>query len=798
MKIALICGGPSLERGISLNSARSVLDHLDSDAIKIVPFYLDTKKNAYSISREQLYSNTPSDFDFKLRQAASALSQNQFIRALKDTGIVFPVMHGPFGEDGGIQRFLESHRIPFVGSDSAACKKAFDKYSSNEYIKEKGFFSLPSALLKIYGNDHRRIIREFFKKHNLTSAIVKPASGGSSIGVFSVSSPEEALEKSAYLFRKRIDTRVVIEQCAIGTEFTTIILQNKFGLPVALPPTEIETDYSENQIFDFRKKYLPTKQVAYHSPPRFDDSVIEQVQAQAEQLFAMFGMRDFARFDGWLLSSGEVWFSDFNTVSGMEQNSFLFQQASRSGLTHTDVLRYIVENAASRYGIDFPKMTRNGKGARKPVSVLFGGQTSERQVSLMSGTNVWLKLRNSDKYIPRPYLLDTDGRIWRLPYHLALNHTVEEISQNCKDHARAKARLSMFEKRARLHVGLTATKDADEFFDPQEITIETFMHHSDFVFNALHGGAGEDGTIQSLLEKHKIPFNGPSAEVSKICIDKWQTSEKIRGFELSGVGTIASIREGARRLLSMNTAQIKIFWRETRKKLSARTLVIKPSADGCSSGVVHLYSASDLIAYLHVVSAKSAHAPTGTFRNQENIIEMPQETPEHFILERFVETDKLSVKNNTLKHVKKTGLLEITVAVVEQTGLPAEASAQEGKIHALNPSITISQGDILTIEEKFQGGTGINLTPPPPSIMRPAVVMKIRKRMEKLAGEIGVRGYSRIDAFANIKTGDLLIIEINTLPALTPSTVFYHQSLAEKPPIFPRELLEKLIKNKGY
>jgi D-alanine-D-alanine ligase-like ATP-grasp enzyme len=69
---------------------------------------------------------------------------------------------------------------------------------------------------------------------------------------------------------------------------------------------------------------------------------------------------------------------------------------------------------------------------------------------------------------------------------------------------------------------------------------------------------------------------------------------------------------------------------------------------------------------------------------------------------------------------------------------------------------------------------------------------------EKLAEEIGSKGYARIDAFMNITTGALIIIEVNTLPALTPSTVLYHQALAENPQIFPLELLEKIIKNAGY
>lgn len=789
MKIGLICGGPSLERGISLNSARSILDHLGGEHIEIVPFYLDQKRNAYKISTAQLYSNTPSDFDFKLKNAATPLTEQRFVRALKDTDIVFPVMHGPYGEDGGIQRFLEKHGVPFVGSGSRSAKLAFDKFDANEHIKQNGFFALPSALLKIYGKDHFDIARDFFKENRISRAIVKPASGGSSIGVFSVSTPEEAVEKARLIFGKRMDTRVVIEPFAEGREFTVIILHNRFGVPVALPPTEIETDYAEHQIFDFRKKYLPTRHVTYHSPPRFDDSAIERIQAQAEQLFALFRLRDFARFDGWLLPSGEIWFSDFNTVSGMEQNSFLFQQGSRVGLAHTDLLRYILENACVRYGVTLPNDETHHKLKRKPVSVLFGGPTSERQVSLMSGTNVWLKLRGSRAYEPHPYLLETDGEtVWKLPYHLTLNHTVEEIAANCRNYAGTKERLEAYEKRARLRLGLPAQKDRAEFFDPEKMTLEQLLAKSTFLFNALHGGDGENGALQMKLARHKIPFNGPSARASKLCMDKWATAEYVRRAKIEGVSATMGTIVGTRALIAMDENAVEKFWKGTKRALSAASLVVKPRADGCSTGVVHLYSSTDLRAYLALLRQKAPHAPPATFRDQMNIIEMPPETPEYLLFERFVETDVLRVKNNAFKHTRTSGFVEITIGVIESNK----------RMHALNPSITVAEGEVLSVEEKFQGGTGVNLTPPPPAIMKPAVVQKIRERVERLAEELGITGYSRIDTFAHTRTGELLVIEVNTLPGLTPSTVLYHQALAENPPLYPRELLETLIKNKNY
>lgn len=790
MKIAIVCGGPSLERGISLNSARSVVDHLLAPDLEIIPVYLDPNKNAYKISTAQLYSNTPSDFDFKLSQTALPMADNALIKFLQSVDIVFPVMHGPFGEDGGIQRFLEKHKIPFIGSGSEACRNAFDKFCANEFIKARGFFTLPSALLKIYHTDHRAIVERFFKAHHIKRAIVKPANGGSSIGVFSVSTPDEALEKVKLIFSKRMDSRVVIEQFAEGTEFTTVILENRFGLPVALPPTEIETDYTKHQIFDFRKKYLPTRQVIWHCPPRFNDAVIEKIQIQAEQLFAALGMRDFGRFDGWVLPDNTLWFSDFNPISGMEQNSFLFQQASRIGMTHANVLRHIVKNASKRYNLPFSEEMSaiDSRLPRKKVSILFGGATSERQVSLMSGTNVWLKLRNSKKYVPQPFLLSAHGDIWRLPYSLALNHTVEEIAENCKNYLAAKQRLNVFEERARVRLGLLESKDDGEFFEPQKMPMSILLKNSEFIFNALHGGDGENGVLQSTLEKNKILFNGSDESVSQLCMNKWKTSNFIEALHLKGVRAIPGKIIGIDTLQKAHGSDLRKLWKSIRREVGGTTIIVKPLSDGCSTGVAHLYSSVDLENYITLTTKRVLFAPKEAFRNQTEAIEMPLELPKELLFERFMDTDVLRIKGGKLKHQRKTGWMEITIGVIEVGG----------SLRAFNPSITIAEGEVLTVEEKFQGGTGVNITPPPVSIIKSHVLTKIKMRIQMIASKIGITGYCRIDAFVNIYTGDLNIIEINTLPALTASTVFYQQALVENPAIYPRNLIEMLIENKGY
>ncbi len=784
MKLALICGGPSLERGISLNSARSILDHLGGDGIEIVPIYFDHKKQPYSISNAQLYSNTPSDFDFKLKETATKLSLPQLKKVLKGVDLAFPAIHGRFGEDGGIQALLEKFGVPYVGSGVQACKRCSDKHVANEFIRGLGFFAPPSLLLKA-GEKHEAAVRTFFKNHQLNRAIVKPANGGSSIGVFSVNTPEEALERADFLFDKKVDKRLVVEPFCQGTEFTVILLQNRFGQPVAVLPTEMEMEYTGGQIFDYRRKYLPTNHVRYHCPPRFDNATIERIQVQAEQLFLALGMRDFARFDGWLMPDGQLWFSDFNPISGMEQNSFLFQQSSRIGMSHRDFLRSVVERAAARYGLELPSPKALDTKKRKRVNVLFGGETAERQVSLMSGTNAWLKLRRSEHYDPHPYLLDKFGKVWSVPYALTLNHTVEEVLENCLHAKQDEERLAFLEEKVRLRLALPKERFSEPFFLPQSQSLEEFIKSSEFVFIGLHGGIGENGTLQGYLDKAKVPYNGSGPKASALCMDKFATGEAVAGLREEG---IHSAPKKSLKLDQLITEDPEKLWQKLSKELESTTLIVKPRDEGCSAGIVRLFSPEDLKHYLNFANQGVSFIPKGTFTNQRDNIEMPPSRMKELLFEAFIETDKVRVQGNKLVWSKKTGWVEMTIAVLEK----------QGQYHALNPSLTVAEGEVLSVEEKFQGGTGVNMTPPPASHVSKKVLERIRHRAERVAQVLGIEGYCRMDLFVEVSTGEILLIEVNTTPALTPSTVLYHQALAEEKALFPTQLLEQLIANKGY
>ncbi|KAE8696597.1 D-alanine--D-alanine ligase family protein isoform 2 [Hibiscus syriacus] len=782
LRVGVICGGPSAERGISLNSARSVLDHIQGEDLHVSCYYIDDHLNAFAISSAQVYSNTPSDFDFKLESLAQGFqSLSEFAEHLAvSVDIVFPVIHGRFGEDGGIQELLEKYNVPFVGTGSKECRQAFDKYDASVGLGKHGFVTVPSFLVQ--GNEvNRDELSEWFASNHLDSntgkVVVKPARAGSSIGVTVAYGVEDSLTKANEIISQGIDDRVLVELFLEGgSEFTAIVLDVGHGFdcqPVVLLPTEVELQFQgsgdlkeKDAIFNYRRKYLPTQQVAYHTPPRFPIEIIKTIREGASLLFQRLGLRHFARIDGWFLPSstktsaasedkfgmtefGTVLFTDINLISGMEQTSFLFQQASKVGFSHSNILRSIIYRAC----LKFPELAtfssksgqlqKNSKPSKKghqgfrKVFVILGGDTSERQVSLMSGTNVWLNLQGFDDLDVTPFLLarsighssttDSDKldpdlssiEVWSLPYSLVLRHTTEEVLDACMEaieparaaltsHLRNQVMNELAEGLTK-HGWFTGFDIADEL--PTRYSLKEWIQYAKevhaTVFIAVHGGIGEDGTLQSLLGAEGIPYTGPGITASKICMDKVATSLALDHLRDQGILTINKDVKKKEDLLKMPILQT---WNELISKLQCETLCIKPARDGCSTGVARLCCAEDLAVYTKALDDCLLRIPPNSFSKAHGMIEMPNPPPDLLIFEPFVETDEIFLSSKTVSENSQRLLwkghsrwVEVTVGVI----------GKRGSMHSLSPSITVKEtGDILSLEEKFQGGTGINLTPP--------------------------------------------------------------------------------------
>lgn len=778
-KLAVICGGVSQERGVSLNSARSLFDHLDCAEIQVSLVYVSPSKHFYRLSPAQLYSNTPSDFDFKLSSLGGPLSEEELRVHLLEHNLVYPLIHGVFGEDGELQDMLERWGVPFVGSSSSACLQMFDKDLSAQKLKRNGYFTLPRRVFEKAFPISVEEVSAFFEEHQLSEAIVKPVRGGSSIGVSLVRSPQEAQKAILHLFQEGLDQRAILEPRCVGAEFTLLILEARGGGAVPLIPTEIVLK-RKDELFDYRKKYLPTDHVTYLTPPSFSEALVKAIRDVGRHLFTLFEMRDVARLDGWVLEDGTIYFSEINPVSGMEQNSFLFRQAALLGFSHRETIEWIIASACRRYQISFGNR-REGDIAqvtqRAPVFVVFGNHNAERQVSLMSGTNVWLKLNNTSLYRAVPFLYDEHGSLWELPYSYALNHTVEEVHQNCVAQERLKSWEGLTfeiqetlgkEKRALPHA---ITHSREEF-------LRRAQKENAFVFLGLHGGSGEDGTWQTWLEEHQIPYNGSCAAASALCMDKIRTGTVIEQLNDPDLIALPKVRVD----LKESTCW-QAVWEAAASALGEGPWIVKPVAEGSSAGVVVLNSGHEFSIYCNWVREAKGTIPAGTFSLQTSPVEIPKEGVMECLIEPYIAVDQMVVDQETLREHHRSGWIELTIGVLER----------RGEYMALFPSISLSKGALLTVEEKFQGGTGTNLTPPPESILTAHATKKLCSLAERAAKALGIRNYARLDLFFHRTEERMIVIEANTLPALTPSTVLFHQAWCTTPPLSPADLLHHLI-----
>jgi len=290
------------------------------------------------------------------------------------------------------------------------------------------------------------------------------------------------------------------------------------------------------------------------------------------------------------------------------------------------------------------------------------------------------------------------------------------------------------------------------------------------VFIALHGRPGEDGTVQKELIKLKIPFNGSGVDSSKITINKYDTNELLKKN---------GIRVAEHMLVYMDK------WKKDKAAVIKQVekigypLIAKPADDGCSSAVKKIKTQDDLINYAEGVFrvADLMDALLTEKLGLKPKEEFPRKA--YFLVEKFVEKDNakhfLEVTGGMLTHYKKGKL----------------------QYEMFEPSETLAEGEILSLEEKFLAGQGQNITPSRFSKNAKAqqeISKKVQDELKKTAKVLNVEGYCRIDAFVKIfdkNRVEVVIIEINSLPGMTPATAIFHQCALNG--YKPYEFIDKII-----
>ena len=568
------------------------------------------------------------------------------------------------------------------------------------------------------------------------------------------------------------ETQVLVEQFIAGREFSCIVIEDKNGQPLALPPTEI---VKGDELFDYRSKYLPglARKITPIDLPEAD---IERIRQQCEQMFRTFGFEVYARLDGFIQADGTIFLNDPNTTSGMLPASFFFHQAAEIGLNPSQFLTYIIRTslaARRRAGLRplhlaqqldaLDAAIRNRQQAtdeRIRVAVIMGGYSSERHISVESGRNIFEKLSSSAKYAPVPLFLTgnaDDFRLYELPINVMLKDNADDIREKI-EHAEAghgpHPILAKIQAEAR---ALTTTYAGQGLAQPRRVALADLPQLADEVFIALHGRPGEDGALQAELEKLGLPYNGSGVVSSQITINKYETNRRLRE---------AGLRVADH--LMVNQTDWQVDSHQFYAALEAQfpyPFIAKPADDGCSSAVKKLKNRAELAAFCALM-----------FRADEVLLPGPAAVLNLSFKEEFPQ--KASFLVETL--ISADGAAHF----LEVTGGLLTRYAPDGQleIEVFEASEALATGEVLSLEEKFLAGEGQNITPAryaPDPTEQQRISQEVKQVLHRVAEVLHVEGYARIDAFVRVRASgavEVVIIEVNSLPGMTPATCIFHQT----------------------
>ena len=335
---------------------------------------------------------------------------------------------------------------------------------------------------------------------------------------------------------------------------------------------------------------------------------------------------------------------------------------------------------------------------RLRVGIIMGGLSSEREVSLESGRNIFSKI-DRRRYEPIPIFMDSRAALWEIPVKLLMRNSTRDIEEDLEAEAKS-------------------------------IPYESLKERVDVVCLGLHGKYGEDGCMQGLLELLGIPYTGSGVLASAVGMDKYVCR---RILQISGIDVPRTVPVPRQR------------WEKEREKVAAEIghtigfpCVVKPSREGCSTAVTKVIGAEGVAA----------------------------------AIESALEWD-----NTALVEEYLTGM-EVTCGVLGND-----------EPEALTPSETIPTDDVLSLEDKFLYGQGENKTP---ARLPAEQLEKVRETAVATFRALDLKGYARIDMFV-LKDGRVAVLEPNTLPGMTPSTVLFHQAAASG--ITQAGLIDRIIRS---
>jgi D-alanine-D-alanine ligase len=360
-RVAVVFGGRSSEHGISCATAGSVLQAIDRDAYDVVPVGIATD------GRWVLESGDPERLRIESADklpsvdgtgASIALSQHvgstdlvvtepsQPPRTLGEVDVVFPLLHGPWGEDGTIQGMFEMAGVRYVGAGVLASAVSMDKAYMKIVLRDAGLPVLPGITITVREwatNPQGCLERADELGYPL---FVKPARGGSSIGI---SKAHDASELEACLEEAhRHDPKALLEVSAEGArEVECGVLQAPDGAPETSLPAEIRIT-GDHEFYDFAAKYLPEEATELDVPADLPDDVTTRLRDLAARTFEAVGCEGLARVDFFVMPDQSLVVNEINTMPGFTPLSMFPRMWAATGVDYPELVDRLIQLALAR------------------------------------------------------------------------------------------------------------------------------------------------------------------------------------------------------------------------------------------------------------------------------------------------------------------------------------------------------------------------------------------------------------------------------------------------------------------
>jgi len=351
-KLGIIFGGRSGEYEVSLTSAASVISALDPDDFEITAFGITQAGKLATASEiramlpapilSRVHLSPVLEANNSGMQVTSSPPEERGGSRSKPT-IVFPLLHGPYGEDGTIQGLLEIAGIPYIGCGVLASAVGMDKDVMKRLFLQDGLPATPyrTVLVRELKQDMERLKRDLGQEFGYPM-FSKPANLGSSVGVCKIHSEkefEDALRHSA-----EFDRKILIEKGIIGRELECAVLGN--DAPQASVVGEI---FSAHEFYDYDAKYLsPASRLEI--PARIDEQKSEEIRGLALRSFKSIEGSGLARVDFFLeRDTGKIWINEINTMPGFTPISMYAKLWAASGVVFAELVRQLVRFGEERF-----------------------------------------------------------------------------------------------------------------------------------------------------------------------------------------------------------------------------------------------------------------------------------------------------------------------------------------------------------------------------------------------------------------------------------------------------------------